>query len=63
MTKEEAINEFFKDADDTVFGKHFINWLYDRGYMIVTPEELEKIDGMTIMAHIHGMNPFEKRGK
>lgn len=40
--------------------KNFIKYLYKLGYVIISPEELEKINGMTIMAHIHGMNPFEK---
>ena len=36
-----------------------IQWLYENGYEILTPDEVEKINGMTVMAHVHGMNPFE----
>lgn len=42
---------------------HFIEWLYKNDYLIISPEEKKKIDGMTVLAHIHGMNPFEKLDK
>lgn len=65
MNKKEALNEFFKNTeDDTVFGKEFISWLYDRGFVIINREELKKINSMTVLADIHGMNPlvdYEKK--
>lgn len=57
MTKKEAIKEFVTNSDRLIF-KVLINEIYKEGYMIITPEELKKIDSITVLAHIHGMNPF-----
>ena len=43
--------------------KWFVNRLYAKGYMIISPEELKKINGMTIIAEIHGQNPFKPKEK
>lgn len=55
----ELINNYWMHHDCNHV--NFIKYLYKNGYMIISPIELEKINGMTIMAHIHGMNPFEEK--
>ena len=52
--------ELVKLDENIYFIDTFIEWLYDEGNMIINPEELGKINGMTILADIHGQNPFKK---
>jgi hypothetical protein len=56
MIKDEALKLSSGQEQET-----FVKWLYDRGYIIVTPDELDKINGMTVLAHAHGMNPFNEQ--
>ena len=43
MKKEEVLKKFFPSPDDTVFGKQFISSIYRAGYIILSPEEEEKV--------------------
>lgn len=68
MDKKTAIKEF----DISHFTGHeevrklnyatlkFIEKLYEDGYIICSPEEIEEINGMTVLADVHGMNSFNK---
>ena len=60
MTKAEALKLIVESKATSPSTRSFVKWLYENGYMIVTPDELDKINGMCVMAHFHGMNPFEK---
>ena len=60
MTKAEALKLIVESKATSPSTRNFVSWLYENGHMIITPDELEKINGMTVMAHVHGMNPFEK---
>lgn len=61
MTKKKAIEHSKKFNGRLV--DDYIRWLYDEeGGVIADKEEYKKINSMTIMAHVHGMNPFEKSG-
>ena len=60
MTKKEALKH--SRAFNGRLADDYIRWLYDKeGGVIANKEEHDKINGMTIMAHIHGMNPFEEK--
>lgn len=61
MKEKDAIKKFFPNPDDTTFGRMFIFSLYKQEYIIITPEEKKKIDDAVKIAHIHGMNPFDKK--
>jgi len=62
MTKEEALKWIEKTKEISPFTRNFIIWLYDvEGGVIADKEEQKKINGMTIMADIHGINPFADR--
>lgn len=63
MKEEDAIKKFSPTPDATTFRKMFIKSLYKEGYTIITPEEDEKINGVLLLAQIHGMNPFDKKEK
>lgn len=62
MDKESALEElqkefhlsWHKDYDKLTL----IETLYSNGYVICSPEDMEKINGMTALAEVHGMNPF-----
>jgi len=61
MTKEEALEHSLEFNGRLV--DDYIRWLYDKhGGVIANKEEYDKINGMTMMAHVHGMNPFDKSG-
>jgi len=40
---------------------NFVKNLYKKGYLIVSPEELDKINSITVLAGVHGMNPFKPK--
>lgn len=63
MTKDEAIEKFFPMVDDSTFGKTFIRGIYDEGYLVLTPEEVKKVDACIVLADVHGMNPFAPGGR
>lgn len=63
MKKEEAIKQFFPSPDDTVFGINWINSIYKDGYVILSPEEMKKVDSVIVIADVHGMNPFKPKEK
>lgn len=60
MTKPDALKLIVESKATSPSTRSFVRWLYENGYIIITPDELGKIDGMTVLAHAHGMNPFEK---
>lgn len=60
MKKEEAMKCFFPDLDKTVYGKSFIHHLYEKGYLILSPEEMKKVNSAIVIADVHGMNPFKE---
>ena len=62
MTKSEALELIVESKATSPSTRSFVAWLYENGYMVVNPDELEKINSMTVMAHFHGMNPFENKG-
>jgi len=63
MTKEEAIEWVVNTKEISPFTRNFVEWLYDEhGGVIANKEEHDKINGMTMMAYVHGMNPFDKSG-
>ena len=62
MTKPDALKLIVESKATSPSTRSFVRWLYENGYIIITPDELGKIDGMTVMAHFHGMNPFENKG-
>jgi len=63
MKEKEALEMknklFFLSVSDDVHS--FIKKLYKHGYIILTPEELNKVDAMTTLAEAHGMNPFKPK--
>ena len=61
MDKNEAIKlaHFGNSTKLCRLLKEWVDYLYNRGYIIITPEEIKKINAMTVLASIHGMNPFE----
>ena len=63
MTKQEAIDLIVGTKTISPFTRSFIFWAYKNGYCILSPDEVKKVDGMTILAQIHGMNPFEEKRK
>ncbi len=56
MDKKSALKEF--SLPYLTGRKKFIEKLYKDGYVICSPEDMKKIDGMTVLAEVHGMNPF-----
>lgn len=54
MKEEDAIKKF-------PIRRYFIKNIYKQGYEILSPEDAEKLKGMYILAHVHGMNPFDKK--
>ena len=67
MTEDEALEYLIANNGASAPSRNFIIWLYEQGGVICNPEERKMIDGMTAMAHVHGMNPFDeyrkKKGK
>jgi len=63
MTKDEALKYLIENKGASPISRNFIIWLYEQGGVICNPEEKKMIDGMCVMAHIHGMNPFDKYRK
>ena len=64
MTKDEAIKWVIETKSISAFTRNFVEWLYDKhGGFIANEEEAEKINGMTVMAHFRGMNPFNEEKK
>ena len=61
VTKDEALELLVSTKSAPALSRSFIAWLYKNGYEILTPDEVEKVNGMIVMAHVHGMNPFEKK--
>ncbi len=62
MNKEEALKH--SKGFNGRLVDDYIKWLYDEhGGVIANKEEYKKINGMTVMAQIHGMNPFDKEKK
>ena len=61
MTEEEALELIVETKAISPFTRSFVYWLYKNDYVVVSPEEKKKIDGMTVLAHVHGMNPFEEK--
>lgn len=64
MTKDEALKWIVETKAISPFTRNFIIWLYDEhGGFIANKGDTDKINGMTILAHIHGVNPFEEKGE
>lgn len=63
MTEDEALEYLIDNKGASALSRNFIIWLYKQGGVICNPEERKMIDGMTVMAHAHGMNPFSEYRK
>lgn len=61
MKREEAIDKFVPTRDTGNDIYVFIDKLYYEGYLILTPEDLKKVEAMTVLAEVHGMNPFKPK--
>lgn len=62
MTKEALIKDFEPLAS---YGEinEFIEDLYEQGYCVLSPDERKKVDGIIVLAEVHGMNPFKPKGE
>jgi hypothetical protein len=66
MTKNEAIDWVVNTKKISPFTRNFVEWLYDKhGGFIGNKEDCDKINGMTILAELHGQKTFKeiKRGR
>ncbi len=62
MTKEEAIDWIINTKEISWNTRNFVEWLYDKhGGFIANKEDNDRITDITILASVHGMNPFEER--
>lgn len=60
MKEKEALNKLcpIPTTDEKC---NFLKNLYKQGYLILSPEEIEKVHAMTVLAEVHGMNPFKPK--
>ena len=62
MTEKEAEQLWIHgEPMAPTLARHFIEWLYENGYMILSPDEIKKVNQAIVIADIHGMNPFSKK--
>lgn len=62
MNKKEAIEWVVDTKEIPRNTRNFVEWLYDKhGGFIANKEDCDKITGMTILADIHGQNPFKPK--
>jgi len=60
MKKKEVLDKFDPYRYNAIFSS-FVNWLYKKGNIILSPEEVKGVDAMTTLAETHGMNPFNPK--
>jgi len=61
MKREEAIDKFAQTCDPVNHLYILVDKLYKEGYIILTPNELKKVNTAIVLADVHGMNPFKPK--
>ena len=68
MNREKAQKVISKWCRDELYVKHTEDnplraigqWLYDEGYVLLSPKEVKKVDGALVFGSIHGFHFGEK---